>query len=253
MILIGQPLTELPRGLIKTAGGWRTVYRYRGIRSACEGLIQQLASQYDEVELDPIEGDYCEVRAFNNGPEDGQQESAVVTVEMRGALVEQSVELNGYFAGLSDATLHHVNRILQNTSDADPDYDPFTDLNDTVEAAEIDAAWYLLKLKRKGFDTTKIATHYVTRTLSVSSGYPTAINTTNLNKLWTPDQLSAYIGGQTLFNIGTWTPTAGQTALGLAFRWHQEQAEAVITSSGGWQLVEGWQSGFWNTNLYDSV
>jgi hypothetical protein len=258
MIVIGQPLIELARGLAKdSTGGLATVYRWRGTRASCEGLFQQILGQFDNVELDPVEGDWCEVRAFNNGPEDGQEETATTTLEMRCSLVQQSIELAPYFSDLNYSEVSFVRAAIQDNKNSAEFLVEYTDASDdeptVYRSSSFNLADELFSKLRIGDDTHEIATNYFTRTRNVSSGYPTAIILTNLNKLWTPDQMSAYIGSPTLFALGTLSPTARQTALGYAFRWKQQQAEAIITSGGGWQLIEGWQSGFWDTRRYASA
>lgn len=251
MIAIGTLPCRQPDSFVYSkTGNPQFVHEWKGQAGLMAGLIQNLRVAYDEVSVDTREG-VTTVRGFSRRPIGTVQEPPIINYDLVSEQQTLDLALSPYFSDLSNAQITAV-------------MNAFNDSKKTREEKESDIeaiagnstlAKELLSMKERGQDSYIDYSWTFTRTTNVSRYYPTSIDFSNHGKVWSNTAVNNYVGAANipLFTLPSKSSDSDQVNSGkLDYGWLRFQSQVQLSSTGNFNVIEGWRYALWNTAIYTS-
>ena len=255
IVTIGQIPVRQPDEVVYTQNGSPlVVHAWRGPFSLMQGLIAQLRPQYDEVQVSTEEG-VSTVRAVSRRPIGQEVEAPIINFDLQPESQAVGLEFAPYYAPLQADEVTAVNKMY---NDSRSYADKLTYLTSNVDASRLTLATNLLNDKERGQTDYQEYSFSFTRNIAVSRYWSTTFDFSEHGKVWSSDSLNSYISagqfGATipLFTLPTKAETAEQLAANIAWGWMKYQSQVSWSSTGTFNITEGWRLAMWNNRVYDS-
>ncbi len=175
-------------------------------------------------------------------------ESVQSKIEIKTEVIPQNVWLAPAYIGLPQSVIKTVVRVFENNT-------VYTDAVAEIAASAVSdhdfsLAQELYNLMIMGELHFESFTSSLTFTRIVSRYYSIRTSREELGKVFSTDQVAAYIGDPILFDVPSLTVTADETAKFLVAGWRKRLADVNAVAGGSRTIVENWTLAKWNSKVY---